>query len=95
MLKHDLFTSRERRRYRVKAPEAAWLNGREPRKRTTRKSAYSDLALLLANHCAGRITPQTAYEWAGWLVRVGNPSLRAGPAPDGTQWGVTTVVEYV
>lgn len=86
---------RERRRYRAVAPEEAWLNRREPRKRATRKTAYEDLAVLLANYLAGRITPQTAYEWAKWLVRIGNPSLRAGPAPDGTSWGVRTIIDYV
>jgi hypothetical protein len=86
---------RERRRYRAVAPEGAWLNRREPRKRATRKTAYEDLAVLLANYLAGRITPQTAYDWAKWLVRIGNPSLHAGPAPDGTRWGVRTIVDYV
>jgi hypothetical protein len=30
---------RERRRYRAVAPEEAWLNRREPRKRAARKTA--------------------------------------------------------
>lgn len=98
---------RERRRYRAHMPEAARKNGHEPRKRTSRKSATRDLAEGLGRYLwATGPTPTTIAsngapevlllcKWAEWAVLLGNPYTPAGPAPDGTSWGVNTIIEYV
>lgn len=100
---------REQRRYRAHMPEAARKAGREPRLRASRKSAVRDLHEGLQRYLIARgpLYPLNATErdrtevlaataaWAAWAVQLGYPHLPTPRAPDGTSWGINTVIDYV
>ena len=87
---------RERRRYRANIPTSAWPGGREPRQRRTRRSALRDVADGIERHV--RVVMQRedfdALLWQRWSFELA-AGIANRPAPDGTAWGVTTVIDYV
>lgn len=91
--------TREVRRYYVRAPREAWLQASEPRERTTRRAAAEDFLQMIETYLRRRQSAGTVYEdaaaWAAWAARIIPGNLRAGNAPDGSEWVVVTKMEYV
>jgi hypothetical protein len=84
--------SRERRRYVAVTPNGT---GRE---RTARHKAVEDVArevekYLRTRTSDGRSTAGSPAEWATWALRW--PRRAWIPAPDGSEWSVTTRWDYV
>ena len=87
---------RERSRYLAVMPEAA-QGRRRPRERARKRDAYRDLADGVA--CYLRHPDRSQQDpaaWAAWALRLGAGISQYLPgAPDGSQWHVTTRIDYV
>ena len=84
---------REIRRYRPEMPRSAWKRGREPRAHRRRRDAMCELADGVARHLASGTVAGDRAEWAAWGLRLG-AGASPGDAPDGSSWGVITVIDW-
>jgi hypothetical protein len=87
------FESPERRRYSAVMPPSAWPHGRAPRRRVRRRDALNDLAAGVERWVRDETVSGTRGEWAAWALRLA-AGVASDPAPDGSQWSVTTHIEY-
>ena len=87
------FEVRERRRYSAAMPPSAWPHGRAPRQRVRRREALNDLAAGVERWVRDETVRGTRGDWAAWALRLA-AGVGSDPAPDGSQWGVTTHIEY-
>lgn len=87
------FAVRERRRYSAVMPPSAWQRERAPRQRARRRDALNDLAAGVERWVRDETVSGTRGEWAAWALRLA-AGIASNPAPDGSNWSVTTHIEY-
>jgi hypothetical protein len=87
-------TVREVRRYRAVMPPEAWKNGREPRERRRKRDALDDLIAGLRGYLERRPPDEVTVEWVTWAAMLGAVKASVGPAPDMSEWWITTRVEW-
>jgi hypothetical protein len=85
--------SGERRRYSAVMPPGAWPNGQPPRQRIRRRQALADLAAGVERWLRKETVTGSRGEWAAWALRLA-AGVSSDRAPDGSDWSVTTHIDY-